>query len=145
MDKYEKLPWKDKKEFYEIHSKEIFSLYPIYHISMIGKNKYEFLEYITKKARIYPKAKILDLGCGSGFIVNSLNQYCECIGISTSEECIKQCKINHPLSKFEIANMENYISENCTHILALESLGYSNVEKTFETVSKNLKKVGYFT
>lgn len=138
------LPWKTETEFYNMHSKEIFSKYSFYHASMIGKTKQEFLKHIIKNARIYPKAKIVDLGCGSGYLVDSLKDICEIAGISTSKECIKQAKINYPKSNFEIGNMETYSKPDSTHYLALESIGYTNIEKTFKNAFKNLKTNGIF-
>lgn len=145
MDKnIEKLPWKTEEEFYDLHSKEIFSTFPFYHVTMIGKTKEEFLQHIIKKARIIPNSKIVDLGCGSGYVVGALSDFCNCIGISTSKECIKQCKLNHPNSKFEIANMENYQCNSPSHFLALESIGYTNINTTFKNISTQLKTKGIF-
>ena len=139
-----KLPWKNEKEFYNLHSREIFSRFPFYHVSMIGKTKEEFLEYIIRKARINKDSNVVELGCGSGYVVASLNRICNCIGISTSEECITQCLLNYPDAKFEINNMEVYQYSYATHFLALESLGYADLNKTLKNVYANLKKGGIF-
>lgn len=141
---YPDLPWKNETEFYNLHSKEIFSEFPFYHLSMVGNTKEEFLNYIIERARIDSNSKVIDLGCGSGYVVNSLSKLCKSIGISTSQECINQAKINYPDSNFEIANMETYSNENVTHFLCLESLHYSNVEKTFKNVYNNLIDGGIF-
>ena len=62
----------------------------------------------------------------------------EVIGVSTSEACIKQAQLNFPEAAFQLANMENYVYENSTHALILESVGYSDIRKTFHNVFKNL-------
>ncbi len=138
------LPWKNEKEFYDIHSKDIFSNYSFYHVALVGETKQDFLKYIIKKAKISKGSKVVDLGCGSGYVVDSLREFCNSVGISTSKECVKQCLLNYPNSNFEIANMENYEYKDATHFLALESMCYSNVEKTFRNVFANLKKGGIF-
>ena len=47
---YPDLPWKNETEFYNLHSKEIFSEFPFYHLSMVGNTKEEFLNYIRQIA-----------------------------------------------------------------------------------------------
>lgn len=138
------LPWQNEKEFYDLHSKGIFSRFPFYHVSMIGKTKEEFLEYIIQKAKINENSNVVDLGCGSGYVAASLNKICSCVGISTSSECISQCLLNYPNGKYEIANMENYQNSKVTHFLALESIGYSNISITLKNVFTNLTEGGIF-
>lgn len=137
------LPWRNETEFYDMHAKDIFSKFPFYHAVMIG-NEEEFLQYIIKKARIKKGSRIADLGCGSGYVVGNLNEICDIVGISTSIESIKQCKINYPKCKFEVSNMETFSFDNATHFLSLESLGYANAEKTFDNAYKNLINGGIF-
>ncbi len=111
---------------------------------MIGENDEEFLQYIVKKAHIDKNSRIIDLGCGSGYVVGSLHNTCDIIGISTSPECIKQCEISCPDARFTVGNMENYQRKECTHLLSLESLGYADITKTFHNAFLNLKKGGIF-
>ena len=139
-----KLPWNNEAEFYNLHSKQIFSEFPFYHLSMIGNTKEEFLNYIINSAKINSKSRVVDLGCGSGYVADSLNRLCECTGISTSQECVNQAKINYPNANIKIANMETFSNKNSTHFLALESMGYSDAGKTFKNVYKNLEKDGIF-
>lgn len=142
----DKFPWKNETEFYDLHSKYIFGNFAFYHTSIIGKTKEDFLLYIIENAKIHKNSKVLDLGCGSGYVVDSLNKLnINSIGISTSTRCIEQCKLNYPNSKFFTANMENFKPHSKkTHILALESLSYSNIEETFKTTFNNLEKGGIF-
>ncbi len=138
----DKLLWNNEIEFYDLHSEDLFSKFPFYHTAMIGDNEEEFLNYIIKTSKIDSNSIVVDLGCGGGYVVNSLNKFCKSIGISTSKECIKQAKINYPDSKFEEANMETFSNKNSTHFLTLESMGYADVEKTFKNVYNNLQKNG---
>ena len=78
-------------------------------------------------------------------MVNKLKEKgCYSLGISTSKECIKQSKLNYPECNFEIGNMETYNSKPVSHFIALESLSYSNIKKTFKNVYDNLKDKGIF-
>lgn len=138
----DKLLWKNEIEFYDLHSKDIFSKFPFYHTAMIGETAEDFLNYIIKTSKIDSTSKVVDLGCGGGYLVDSLNKFCECIGISTSKKCIEQAKINYLDSKFEVANMETFSNKNSTHFLTLESMGYADIEKTFKNVYNNLQKNG---
>ena len=138
-------PWNTESEFYDLHSKEIFSEFPFYHTSMIGDNPDDFANYIIETAGIKSDSSVIDLGCGSGYMVNKLQeQGCYSLGISTSKECIKQSKLNYPDSNFEIGNMETYNSKPISHFISLESLSYSDIKKTFKNIYNNLKDKGIF-
>jgi len=125
----QKLPWNNEQEFYELHAEELFSNFPFYHSAMMGETKEEFVKYIVKQARIKPGSKVIDLGCGSGYLVGAIRNFCESRGISTSKACIQQARKNYPEAQFEIGNMESYSLSGSTHFLALESMGYSDYKK----------------
>lgn len=144
MKPNQELPWSTEREFYELHSKKMFSHFEFYHLAMIGNSATEFLSHIISKSRINAGAKVLDLGCGSGYVVNELNKIGEAIGISTSTSCIDFCKHKYPTNRYEIGNMEYFKCEELTHALALESLGYANPSKTFKITFSNLLPGGYF-
>ena len=138
----DKLLWENETEFYDLHSEDIFSKFPFYHTAMIGNTEEEFLNYIIKTSKIDSNSRVVDLGCGGGYVVNCLNKFCKSIGISTSEKCIQQAKINYPDSEFEVANMETFLKKDSTHFLTLESMGYADIEKTFKNIYNNLQKNG---
>ena len=151
MSKYQELPWNNEIEFYDLHSKDIFSKFPFYHLSMIGKTKEEFASYIIDKCDINHDSVVIDAGCGGGYLTHTINNICKVVGISTSEECIKQAKLNYPDTEFEVGNMETFCKRNmlqhprpCTHFLCLESLHYSDIKKTFQNAYNNLKPGGLF-
>jgi cyclopropane fatty-acyl-phospholipid synthase-like methyltransferase len=103
------------------------------------------MEYIIKKAGIFKNAKVLGLGCGSGYLVNNLSKYCDALGISNSIECVRQAKKNFPDADFQLGNMENFRSrEPLTHCLSLESSGYADIEKTLKNTYSNLRTGGVF-
>jgi cyclopropane fatty-acyl-phospholipid synthase-like methyltransferase len=141
---YPQLPWNNEQEFNELHAQDIFGRYAFYHVAMIGNSTEEFLQYIIDQARIVKKSRIVDLGCGSGFVVNALHDSCDIVGISNSSGCIAQCKKNFPNAHYYVANMEDYQRNNLTHLLSLESLGYANITRTFSNSFSNLQKQGIF-
>lgn len=138
------LPWKTGKEYYELHSKAMFSRYPFYHATMVGSTKEEFKEYVFERLRLKSGDRVVDLGCGSGYITSEISKVCECTGISNSEACIEQCRINYPEAKFELGEMQTYKKPGATHFIAMESIGYSEIPLTLNNVYENLKPGGMF-
>jgi len=138
------IPWKSEEEFYNLHAYKLFSHSEFYHVAVLGNSAQEFLQNIIKRARIEPGAKILDLGCGSGYLVNELRKIGNACGISTSSECIRFCQEKYPLSRYELGNMESFDEKGLTHVIALESLGYADPEKTLINIFSNLDPGGYF-
>jgi cyclopropane fatty-acyl-phospholipid synthase-like methyltransferase len=137
-------PWKTEKEFYDLHSEKLFSGNSFYHATMIGKTKEEFAEYVIGRLKLKTGDKVIDLGCGSGYLVSEISKICDCTGISTSPECIKQCRINYPECKFQLGDMESYQASGVTHFIELEAIGYPDMKRTFENVFSNLKSGGIF-
>lgn len=137
-------PWKTEKDFFDIHSEILFSKYPFYHATMIGKTKEEFASYIIKRLNLKKTDIVVDLGCGSGYLTSEISKICKCIGITNSEECLKQCRKNYPDTNFQLGNMESFECSEATHYINLESMGYANIEKTFKNAYKNLKSGGVF-
>ncbi len=131
------IPWKDAREFYNAqtgllsHPLEV----PFYHFHVVGKNEKEFMDYIFKQSGIDKNSRVVDMGCGTGYVVDKISEVCYAEGISNSEECVKQAKINFPNRIFKVENMENYTGKNMTHFLFLESLFHSNIEKTLNNSS----------
>ncbi|MCB9361264.1 MAG: methyltransferase domain-containing protein [Flavobacteriales bacterium] len=90
------LPWSTEEEFYDLHTNKFFSKDKFYHVYIIGSNDKEFADYIISKLNLTPESKVVDLGCGSGYLVSEISKICECIGISTSKQSIKKAKENYP-------------------------------------------------
>ncbi|MDT8411155.1 MAG: class I SAM-dependent methyltransferase [Vicingaceae bacterium] len=144
MNNPNELPWKTENEFYKIHTQRVFKKDTFYQVGMIGKDFEENANYILNKLNLKENDKVVDLGCGSGFLVNKISNICESIGISNSKACIKQAQINYPQNKFEIGNMEDFKINNVSHFVSLETIGYANIEKTFKNVHTSLMQNGVF-
>ena len=144
MNNKSNFPWHTEKDFYDLHANEIFKKDTFYHVNMIGDSEEDFTNYIINRLGLEKKHKVVDLGCGSGMLVNRISHVCEAIGISTSSGCINNAKKNYPENNFVLANMENYKEKEVTHFLTLESIGYANVSKTLANVYSNLVDGGIF-
>lgn len=134
-------PWSNQEEFYDVQSKDLFTHIeevPFYHVSVIGKTGYEFVEYLIKESGVNKQSRVVDMGCGNGYFVNQLSKLCYTEGISNSKECIKYAKLNFPDNIFKVEGMEDYKGRNMTHCFFLESLFYSNIENTFKKINKVL-------
>lgn len=138
------LPWKTEEEFYDLHANIVFKKDTFYHVNMIGKNEEENAKYLIGLLNLKSTDKVVDLGCGGGYLTNKISEICECLGISTSKECIKHAKKNYPNNKFEVGNMENYVVKDVTHFTCLEAIGYSNIEKTLKNAYDSLSDNGIF-
>lgn len=139
------IPWNNSKEYYDIQSKDLFSHIddlPFYHLSVVGNTPEEFIEYIIRESGIDSNSDVVDFGCGAGYVVNKLSQVCKIEGVSDSNECINQSRINFPYNTYILENMETYSGSNKTHCFFLESLFYSDIEKTIENCSRILKNGG---
>jgi len=97
---------------------------------------------IEKNRKLLSKKKILDMGCGSGYLVNELTKLCGAEGISNSIENINTCKKLFTKSKYTVGNMESYQCEAKSHCIAMESFNYSNPELTFKNAHTILKSGG---
>ena len=131
------LPWKTEEEFYDMHAQKVFKKGTFYHVGMMGKEE-ENADYLVSKLNLKSTDKVVDMGCGSGYLTHKIGEKCTSIGISNSKECIKLAKANYPDDTFVLANMENFEVSDVTHFITLESIGYANVEKTLKNVYKSL-------
>lgn len=60
-----------------------------------------FAEEMQKKYKLKETHKILDYGCGPGFLADYLGQFSiKMTGVDINSQCIDQNKNNHPRSKF---------------------------------------------
>jgi len=128
------VPWKDAREFYNAqigllsHPLEV----PFYCNFAVGKDEKEFMDHIIKQSGIDKNSRVVDMGCGTGYMVDKLSKICYAEGISNSEECVKQARTNFPNCVFKVEDMENYTGKDMTHCVFLESLFHSKIENTLK-------------
>lgn len=140
----QKLPWESEKQFYEMHCDVLFPKYGFYHVGMIGRTDAEFLSYVCGRLNLNAESVLVDLGCGSGYLVGHVSALCEAVGLSTSPKLVDGCRERYPDASFLVGNMESYVHEGATHIVSMESLGYADLEKTLCSISESLEPDGIF-
>lgn len=107
---------------------------------------WEFIKEINEFANSFDKEdKILDLGCGSGYITNYLiEKGLNATGIDFSSEMIKIAKKKYPKLNFlldDFLNIEKHFDENSIDgLIAIYSL-YFIPKEQFEEMLKSLSKV----
>jgi len=149
-----------KPNYYEIkNNTDIYDeLYSIYYDTIHldkTKNDYEInkiIKYIDDNNSFNIDIKILDVGCGTGYHVNKINNYSDkynIIGIDKSKSMIKIAKEKYPKSVYK--NMDilnnNLDIESFSHIICLNNTIYllNNNEKKifFENCNNLLQNYGY--
>jgi cyclopropane fatty-acyl-phospholipid synthase-like methyltransferase len=137
-------PWKTYKDFYDLHASEIFKKDTHYHVGMKGKSPEDDIKNTISQLNLKEKDFVVDLGCGSGYLTHEISKLCKSVGMSNSEGCIRQAKTNYPENEFILASMDEFYIEDVTHMIAIESIGYSNIDKTFRCVRESLVDGGIF-
>ena len=102
----------------------------------IKKNKY-YYEYLIEflKFNIPEGSKVIEIGCGTGYILNSLNPS-RGVGIDISPEMIKVSKDKYPDYDFYLMDAENItIDEKFDFIIISDTIGY------FEDVQRSLDQI----
>lgn len=114
---------------------------------------WEFIDKIKMFSNeLKDNSTVLDLGCGSGYITNYLQeQKLNAIGIDISEEMIKIATSKFPKSKFLLADfidIEKFFEEDTIDgLIAIYSLYFVPKEQFDDmlySLSKVLKKDGIF-
>ncbi len=110
-------------------------------------------EQAIARMRISPDARVLDVGCGSGWATRMLAEYAfngRVTGIDISDEMISVARTasqSQPNVDFEIANAEQlpFNDHEFTHAFSMESLYYyRNIPKALKEIHRVLKPGGFF-
>jgi len=130
--------------FYDTYGSKIFSQFNFYDYIYVGKNDNEFFDFIYKSSRIQKTDKVLDLGCGGGYLTHELSKFNEVNGLTNSQNCINLAKKKYPSCKFIKNDMEDFISKHKYDvILALESICHTkDLYRTLKNCYENLREKG---
>jgi len=110
-------------------------------------------EQAIARMRISPDARVLDVGCGSGWATRMLAEYAfsgRVTGIDISDEMIRiarQSSESRPNIDFEIASAEQlpFNDHEFTHAFSMESLYYyRNIPKALKEIHRVLRLGGLF-
>ncbi len=104
-------------------------------------NYFHSEDLIYYKTLTNVKSKVLEIGCGNGQLIGSLN-IDSAVGIDISDKSIEKAKINYPHCEFYCSSLENI--KNIIHklpsfdlIIVSDTVGY------FEDIQKNLNILHY--
>lgn len=104
----------------------------------IRKNKY-YYEYLIEflKFNIPENSKIIEIGCGTGFLLNSLKPS-RGVGIDISTEMIKVSKDKYPEYEFYLMDAENItIDDKFDFIIISDTIGYfEDVQRALDQIKK---------
>lgn len=131
-------------------------LYPIHKKLQFGNNVYfkgfnDISDWIVTNIKLNKSAKILDAGCGVGYVLLKLCRAYNCngLGISLSNKEIEAAKANtteQQLEKqctFTVKNFDDLNGESFDLIIAIESIKHANnIEHTLKILRQNLKENG---
>ncbi|MBK8551332.1 MAG: glycosyltransferase [Ignavibacteria bacterium] len=104
----------------------------------IRKNKYYYKNLIEfLKFNIPEGSTIIEIGSGTGYLLNSLNPS-RGVGIDISPEMIRTAKENYPEYEFYLMDSENItIEDKFDFVLISDTIGYfEDVQKSFEQIQK---------
>jgi 2-polyprenyl-3-methyl-5-hydroxy-6-metoxy-1,4-benzoquinol methylase len=110
--------------------------------NLITEKKYKIsqLKFIIKFLKNYKPGKILDVGCGHGWLLSVLNKKWKKFGIDISELASKNASI---YGKIYTGNLKNYKEKDFDVITALHLIEHLNKPEEFIIkINKILKKKG---
>ena len=110
-------------------------------------------EQAIERMRVFPKARVLDVGCGSGWATRLLAEYARkgrVTGIDISEEMVRiasEASAAFPNVDYETASAEQlpFSDNEFTHAFSMESLYYyRDIPKALNEIHRVLKPGGLF-
>ena len=108
---------------------------------------FQFGENVLELLDVKPGERILDLGCGTGYLAKQIkNQGAEVVGIDLSPEMIAQAKANHPSVEFAVADAANfYFDDKFDAVFSNAALHWvKNHNGMMRSVYESLKPGGRF-
>ena len=104
----------------------------------IKKNKYYYEKLIEfLKFNIPEGSKVIEIGCGTGYILNSLNPS-KGVGIDISSGMVKVSKEKFPQYDFYLMDAENItLEEKFDFVIVSDTIGYfEDVQRSFDQIRK---------
>ena len=110
-------------------------------------------EQAIAKMHVTPEARVLDVGCGSGWATRLLAEYAfngRVTGIDISDEMVRlarESSNSHANVDYEVAGAEQlpFGDNEFTHAFSMESLYYyRNIPKALSEIHRVLKRAGLF-
>jgi ubiquinone/menaquinone biosynthesis C-methylase UbiE len=104
----------------------------------IRLNRYYYNDLLRLfRYSIPEKSSVIEIGCGSGFILNKLNPS-RGVGIDISAEMIRIAKTQYPYLDFRLMDAENIsLNEQFDYVVVSDTLGYfEDIQKAFSELKK---------
>lgn len=134
------LPWKNSEEFYDMHA-ELVLKKGTYNAADFG----DMPTRILRLAQLKPGDVAVDLGCGSGLLVDTMRkENVFCFGVSNSAANVAHAKKNFPESRFLKMDMLSVAAHGVDLVTAVESAGYVPWDSLVKVVATMLSIGGKF-
>jgi ubiquinone/menaquinone biosynthesis C-methylase UbiE len=104
----------------------------------IRLNRYYYNDLLRLlKYSIPENSSVIEIGCGTGFLLNKLKPS-RAVGIDISSEMIVTAKKTYPDKEFQVMDAENItLSETFDYVLISDTLGYfEDIQKSFSELKK---------
>lgn len=133
------------KKFYNDNAALIKNNYQPYNAVVLDQSISQHFIRLFLFAELKDYSKILDIGCGNGFLLNQISKYyknCDLHGIDISQKQLFYAKD----IKTYCTDIENFeTNEKFDFIFCIEMIGYSNNQtKTIDKILSMLNKNGIF-
>ncbi len=129
-----------------------YDIFAKFYDDIIGQpssNQHEMLEKLIKQHA--PKAKtVLELGCGTGSVLEQLSKHYSVVGIDLSKEMVKRAKKKVPSGTFSVMDMSSFrLNQKFDVILCMfDSINHLTTfdqwKSLFQSASQHLTESGIF-
>ena len=114
---------------------------------IMGKGSRKFYDLILREIALRPGAAVLDVGCGTGALLNQLSGVCEIngYGIDLAEEMINEAKKKNPQMNFQAARCDRLPFADNTFDVLIACMAfhhYDNKEGFAKEAARVLKPGG---
>jgi 2-polyprenyl-3-methyl-5-hydroxy-6-metoxy-1,4-benzoquinol methylase len=114
-------------------------------MDLLGRKKGVTI-YVNEFVKPKPKTKILDVGCGTSYILNLLPNDVDYTGFDLNEKYIADNKLKYPTSTFSVARADTFITNEKYDIVLCNALVHhlddSDINILFNNIKKFLKPDG---
>jgi SAM-dependent methyltransferase len=108
-------------------------------MDMLGRKK-GVISYVNDFVKPQPNSKILDVGCGTSYILNMLPKSIDYTGFDLNEKYISDNKIKYPSAKFYVAKADTFLTEEKYDIVLCNALVHHLTDTEVKVLFNNIKR-----